>query len=891
MKKVSLIGLTILSALFLTIASCGEPETTSNIPATTAELTTVETTTIEETTVETTTDQTTEGTSVEETSWEPFTPSEEEYGVLLGSFRSTSGTLVVEMEGATFTPDGNYDEVQLTPGAYETIKVDGEELKAVVYKEGYRIHLSSGEYKFVIMETLDEGEWLEYDKFMPETGAFGGAFNLWEAGSTDASNVLRIYGNQYDPDLSVLGGYPIHIMQRSTHGRSYDDAVLHTFFTLENGEYVIAADEYTLEDNEYFGYPFTVTDTGLRYVGDTSDTWYPDFSLLCDRAVDENGKNYQYSYEAESGGLVDVDTYQEYGTYNVASDERGFYFTFGDTDPITFRINANEFTFDNGSEEIGYAPAWTFYADLDNTPRTFEGDGKKITVGFDIDWDTWLYNFALSIDDVAIEGAKLIGARNGIAYLQYQIDDTVYYGYRDSEYSLRIQDQKDNVTIYYDSDYLSHYYVGRFATLTQDGYTTVVIDENRKVYIGGAEAVQGTVERNEDFGIIVIKAGEYSFGLLSEDLGIYILIKDDVTTMFINEEKFDALVGSYLGLVKDGSNQALQYQDHEFTYRGVKATASALTLLSSGAGDYTIAFMLACGTSIYYVAPDFAGAINVYTANNGTLSFTESVLLADKYNEIANGRFIYKSEKYGEEIFDLDETTGMINLTTETGENQAEIVSYDKYMFSHDKNGNVIISVYVNSNGRTVPVPFTYVNNTIVSPTGYIYLNENLFYAQGIWTFGEHILVVDGTTVKLDGDAINVATAKAEDGSYTLSNDEYTFSFAVAEEGAITASVKAGETTTAMTKYEFKTEDWVGTYTGDAENTWELKVNEATGKLTCYKNNAFFMDTFDYVLVDGNVCIKYSTPFGSATFSIAGGNKTVTATGSSIPVPPVPPVL
>jgi len=51
------------------------------------------------------------------------------------------------------------------------------------------------------------------------------------------------------------------------------------------------------------------------------------------------------------------------------------------------------------------------------------------------------------------------------------------------------------------------------------------------------------------------------------------------------------------------------------------------------------------------------------------------------------------------------------------------------------------------------------------------------------------------------------------------------------------------------------------------------------------------MDTFDYVLVDGNVCIKYSTPFGSATFSIAGGNKTVTATGSSTPVPPVPPVL
>ena len=809
-----------------------------------------------------------EESSIPEESSSEFVPSADKYGVLLGEFDGPNGHLSVEVEKATMTTADGQTIADLTPTGFGFVEIGDEVLKTVEYVDGdgyeYRIHLSVGDYKFVEIDFNDEGTWTSIDLYMPDASAFAGCYNLYERGDTSPSNILRLYGNEYD---DALCGYPVRYMYRANYGDLYGTAALHSFFTLEDGEYVLAADEWDLEDREYYGFPFTVTETGLRYVDSAADDWFPDFSLLLDLGVDSEGTIRNYYFDEE---LYDADTYDTIGAPELHHDDDiGFYYTFGD---MTVIFNANTFEIKEDGKDVYYAPIWTFYSNLDYYSRVFADDEHTIEFSLEMNWDTWVYELSVTIDDVAAPNAKFGVAPRGQAYIDLGEGSlgSIYRG--DEHYATLVSAEGEKKNLF-DLDYISSVYAGTIYGVAYGAEIRITVTDDAKYSFNDSDAQQGYFDVDPLYGV-VLNCGDNTL-LVNIDLGYYALVYLESTSAFyfVSEEIYQAEQDTYRGKKEDNGTEVLRISTfNNITYRGAVAENATLGFTQNNNGYIVPIINFNQGQNSYVAVFDMMGALAIYSYENYQYAYLESALSEEDYRALSK-TFLYYSEEYGLEEFTFDGENGVFRITTATTEG-SELVTYDTYMFSHNEDGTLAINIAMTVGEQTIAVPFSFDGEAVYSPTGYAYVEAPYYYAQGVWYYEDMVVVVSGTTITVNGTVENVNHIVSDLGTYIFymaNQDLYQFWLTPTGPNSATLINQGNQ----FAHYDFNVEDWLGEYTGDAENTWELKIDSVTGALTCYKNGSFFMNKYTIVIQDGNVCLQFKTPFGTATFSIANGEKTV----------------
>lgn len=896
MKANKLLLLLTASAL---LASCGGGQQSSSQAGTTSQPETSSQASSAATTSEASGEQTSEQSQVSTDTQEeslPKDPTEEDFGVLLGEFASSFGTLNVELKTVTLEMDGGQSPTvyDVTAAGYEEYSYKSygrtitEELPTVYFgKEDAknRVRLGTGDYKFAVVEYFKDDQWNFFDNFMPKTSAFAGSYNMVAAGSTNPNDVLYFISQDFDYEL---GGYAVKSAHRSSSAFEAIPWAVHTFYTLEDEDYVLAMDFFDLTDEQYFKNPVTLSTTGLRGIDDENDYFFPDFSIMLGKIVDDQGNKFDFDYDYD--GLTDYIAWDVYGEASVLHDENGFYFQFGeDENAIYARFNADELKVTFGENDIRYiAPVFTLFDDLFNSVRSFVAGDLTFTFGSDFDDDLFDYVFITKVNDESVEGTLSADA-NGRAYLSFTYNEKDYEIYRKTEHSINITTD-DGLTLGFEAEYYDEIFLGKFKSFSLGKVTNIEFDEEHQVTVDGQTLANCVYSFDEENEMPIYGNGRFAIGELDTEQGLFAFYIDgELSSLIISEEALTSIYGDYLGKKVENSNVVIEFDENGLSYRGDLVTDLTLALLPLGNGDYAMAFSFSSNENRYLFQPDYMGAANIFQGtSSGGMAFKESILVKDQYLALS-GDYIYHSQEFGEEHFVFSEDG--LKITTAISETEAELVTYDVYQFAHQENGDIIIMIPYEINGQQVAIPFTFDGkHSIYSPDGsYSYLEDTYYNIQGIYYNDDHIITILGDEVIYDGLAVYNPDIVSTAFGNTVTLDEKTY-LDIPKDETPTYNV-LGETPVELSKYVFAEANWYKTYASTKEgdtNTYELKAHPTTGKLTAYKNGEFVMDTYTIVLVDGQPALQFKTPFITLTFC---QNGTVNVIETGVLPPPPPPTL
>ena len=831
----------------------------------------------------------------------PYVPAAADFGPLLyeNGFIGPRGALWINLEETTFV---DFEEEQTiyetTYAGLETYtySVSGksytEELPTVYFGDSARVRLGTGNYKFAMFEKKDSaGKWASDSYFMPYTAEFSGVYNGYEEGSVDPNNVLYLISPEYD---ATIEGFVVKGAYRANKAYATLNWSAQTFFMKEGDQYVVAMDFLDREDGAYFENPVTVSEKGLRVVSDDeslrNDYFYADFSLLSNYLVDVEGHLLNYEYD-ETDGLMDWDTYESFGAAHSHHDENGFYFTFGsDTETnLTVRLNGAGIFANYGDDEIVVlAPLFTLYGSIYAGTCTMSNKDISIEFGYEFDWDTWENVFVCKVNGNAVTGS--LSVANGVACLDFSYENVDYTLLRQSEYSAIVLDSEGGLSYVFDKAYLDSTFAKTFYNITNGVVTEITVNTDGTAVVAGQTINNVAYGYSSEYETIVCQLGGYSIMAIDEELGSFVMVDPTGAMAYIiSGEELNKVLGNYEGSRVGGSNRVISFSLEEgLSYRGQAASALNFSFTLGEDGSIVPILTFVVGTSQYVFLPDFKGAGDIYTVSSksGGYIFVCSCLKTEQFNDLCGDYLYYGSDDYGVEHFTYSAENGLY-ITTSNSSGAAELVAYPTYQFSHDSDGNLVVSIPVNAGGQTIAVPFTQTSkDTIKSPTGYVYLSAEYYAIQGVYYNADHILYVDGTSVYYDGAVYASAVAELTEQGVNLTIDSGVIASFV--NGA--ASLKVGENEPVdLTAYDFVPAAWVGTYTCSDGKTYELKIDSVTGKLTAYIDGAFFWNNFTLVVVDGAVGVKFSALGTTLTFVYDGTNRTVTAQTSGTPVPPPPP--
>ncbi len=825
----------------------------------------------------------------------PYVPKAEDFGPLLyeNGFIGIKGSLSIEMDKSTFTyEEGDPVVLETTYATVQTYSYQYgdnqyvESLPTIYFGDDARIRLGYGNYKFVFFEQKNEsGKWVPQSRYMPATTEFAGVYNGFEEGSVDPNNILYLVSPNFNADIEgydVKGGY------RANGSLSSVNYTVQTFFVQEGDDMIVGMDFLDLSDGQYFQNPLTLSEKGLRSVADDpesrTDYFYADFSLLAEYLVDDKGNLLNYYYDSDDG-LMDSDTWDIYGKAVVHHDAYGFYFTFGDTDPITARLNGAGMSIDYGNGDIrAVAPLFTLYSTISSSTMTLSKEGMTIEFGNDYNYDLWEYEFVCKVNGTSVEHALRIG-NEGAVYISFIYEEVVYALYRQTEYSAVLI--SSDVEYVFDYDYLNSVFVGSFYAIENGVITNVTVNDDGTAKVGSSTFTNVAYDYDAYYDAVVCKFSDYSLIDVDHENGLFALEQGvEDARYLISDGVLQKALGTYKGKKTNNSNVAIEFSMEGLSYRGAQTTGLDFYFTLTDNYEFVAMFTFSRGSAQYYLQADFMGAANVFMVDskNGGISFVESCLLASQYDELC-GDYIFYSEEYGEEHFTYSADNGLW-ITTSHG-SSATLDQYTSYQFSHNNNGQVVVTIAYSAEGTVIAVPFTQTGKyTISSPTGYTYLASEYYQIQGVYYNADHILYVNGTSVSFDGNACPGAAVEGSATNVVLTiNDTNGVIFA---DGA--ASLKSGESDpVALTKYDLVLEDWVGTYTcADDDKTYELKIDPVTGKLTAYINGKFHWNVFSVVLEDGSVALRFSVLGTTVTFIYDGTNRTAKVTSSGAPIPPPP---
>ena len=819
-------------------------------------------------------------------------PTEDNMGVLADMFYSHNGcTLILHADEAQLV--ASEDVLDLVPvGIGEEIytqKAHGitqkEKLPTLLLTAGedeYRAHLSVGDMKSLILEKKNGDKYDKVDTFMPSASEFSGTFTLSERGSLDPNDMIYAFSGIYDAENN---GFPVKAGQRS--GMAYSSIPWYTrsFFARENDGFVKAIDVYDTTDDTYFDTPVKATDTGLHIIGESAeseDYFIPTFSLLLGEVVLDDGTKYTFDYDED--GLMEWDNYTYFGLASLHHDETGYFFTFeeeGET-KVTLDMDADSSLITISGEDHLFAPVFTFF-DL-SLSRTFTGNGARLVMSTDIDFDTWQTIYVVTFNGAETTDAKLFCDSDCQAKLSFVFEEQTYVVERYKAYVATLI-APEEIYILYDVEHYDEQYEHTFLSFVSGTFTVYKVQDGA-IYVNGSKTEVGQYEYNYEYETVSFVTESYQVIAVDPERGLFFMIHDLELIFLITDEAMELNYGEYVS-----HGQTVLTVDKSGV-DPVGATAGAtLRMVQDGIGQLMPVFVF----GDLAVGFDYMGAAAIYNVSAaGEMTLRETCITSSAYADLV-GRYIYDGGAYERpEVFEFTQDGVLTVDTDDAGE--LKPVEYE-YVFSHNGEGALVVSILVDVGGQTLMVPFTKTADGILSPgpNSYTYMREEYIPIQGTYycvtdeVSGEGVVIsVDGANVVINGETVS-ATVSQEDGCVNVVVEGYgRFAYVVTQEGVTVTYTPDGGDPIKMTKSEFDLAIVCGEYTvGD--DVYTLEYSFETDTFTVLKNGEFFWNQYDLVVKDGHLCARFATPFGKVYFyAEEGEGHIIVEEGALPPLPPVP---
>ena len=824
------------------------------------------------------------------------------------SFVSAKGELFVGLEGASYTDRETDKETVLIPTAMEEVEysykaglvIKKETLPTLVFgpeynDETYRLHLSTGERKTVILEKEEDGAFVKVDELIPNIREFAGSFNGLGGDMMSSKNLVYLFTSEFDEENE---GFPIRIYYQYD---LYETRLVNkSFYVNVDGTYLKVIDSFDLSDGAFFDIPVIAAEEGLAYLPESLEDdlytcWYPDLSPILNDMVDDEGGTYYFDYDYDDG-LSDWVSYAEYSTYTLLHDPQvGYSFAFtSDEDPeetLEFVINADYFYMETADTYhlLGRRDSFFAYSFADyGGDRTFTDGEHSIHMALDIDWDTWETIDVFEYDGESLD-AKLVALYGGKAALSFETteDEVVHSNLlvADNDYLGHMITDGESSAVWFDGPYYTSIFAGSYFGFNDEGdLLTFEVTEDLTV-TDGVNSSQGKFVYNAYYESIFLSFGEegYVFAPMLPELGLYVILDDEenVTNVFLNEDLASSLQGNY---VLNGKN-ILTYALDKITYKGVDLDYQ-ISSLSNGDGTYTLVFFATFEDDPIYFLVDLNGAFTIWS-NSGTVG----TAIKEEYWREAFGNYVYCNDD-GELEYLILSGDGTLSLTTynaETGD--PEMVDYN-YTFGFDEKGNLVL--YVITEKGTAAFTKTDLGFTIGNIT---YLSEDYYVAQGTYYNAENnfVITVDGDKVYVNGvlDSSAKFTKDEETGATQIVlSDGAKITYGDGESGITYRAdpeVAGSLVEFTLTNFRYDLADYVGSWT-NGDDTYTLELTEFGYQMK--KNGAFFASSYVITIVEGHVCITFKTPFGSISLYLEDGAVKAIIEGSSLPpAPPAPSIL
>lgn len=572
-----------------------------------------------------------------------ITPTDDELGVLKGTFNGGEGVLTVSnsriaLKGKELNFDLPINEIK-----DEDLKVNNGKVVYFGKDNLYRLYLSDLYVKKPVLETKGENGYEEVGSFMPTIDEFAGSY------------FLPIYGEtNYNPDYTsiFIGGEfdfdrQLYYSTFSFLNNKYNNLNTYYFnsgFREIEGKLVKTIDQYDYADDTLIGSYLLGTKDDKKFL-QAADEVSSNFILgeapFNISYFGENG-NLNFIYDATKNTTTLDD--KEY-TIAISSDEKGALYTLTSGDTVRkFRATSFGISEIVGDKLVDYA---------------FDGNEKYIAGEFTSS------EFKASID---IENKKAVinGKEASFEYvlrekrkaIEVTIDEKTYtiFGFKD--------DTADNYVIRLQLDGVNYYLVNKelntslfVGTHVNKGFQQkekIVIDENLQfTYNDTTKPVDLEYDVLSDSVFIQFEDQNQTFKFHLEDdaLGAFILESETDEKVFLPEESLAKFDGSFTTKIQP-----------ELVFENEKATLNGKTY------DYRIDLVFEQKTFANYInltisqgainrtfIMDSLGTIAEYKGvkeDNG-LNFTDTYIKESDANSLI-GRYSLLT-KYGEENFEFKE--------------------------------------------------------------------------------------------------------------------------------------------------------------------------------------------------------------------------------------------
>ena len=822
--------------------------------------------------------------------------NDKDYGYMLDSFKGVDGSLVIQKDFATLTNKDGEKKLYPTDIKQEEISYDVEDydesgakitknVKETVYSiyygkqrndDDYRVTLTASELKFVSFEKKVDGNYVSQALYTVEAPMFAGTYNgVDEFEFSDYNNCVVIDNIMKSYDNAKLPGYQMN----TYHAGNYMDTsiIVVPGLYFYNDTVAIVADFLDLSDGEFFGFNLFPDASGNLYnflAGKVYSGYYADPTMFLTDVVDEDGNVHNNSYEVTyddnytaTGITAIIDGKEATFSKERTIDGVEYTFTFEDKSTITMTSSINNFTFTDGKEEHIFAPTSTGFQLDYNETNFVTGDFKtKLTMYYDIDWDTFEDIEVFQVNGVDISNKKVFADEDGRVATTFDASGESYKLKKINSFIGTIS--YGNYSGYvFQKEHYNDVFGDTFAN-PLSGIQIVVDDFNYS--INESESKQGELYLDETLDSVGFKMGDYSIFCLDSNEDIYVLSnKTGDFDYLLKKSKLDNLEGTY---TSDGKT-TVRYNDGKL-YLNDQETQYNIVLI-----NLNFTYKYALSTSYGYFVPNFVGTIDYYVPQDEQLMYAGSFIGEKVFNSFKG---VYSSlGDYGVEHITFTDD-GKFLLDTPDG--KGGLIKDVEYPYSFSSDGTrYTIHAYVETAQGTADVPFVKTDYALVLETANLfYIDDRLFELRGAYGDGStNTIFIVEDKIYINNLAQNIRSVAKENNVTTITTNTHVITATFDAAGNyVLKSRKTSEDEGAAITYtdvNKKFADYKGVkFVIDEKDylTIEASYSSITNAISVQvkKTGAFFAPSV-YACYSGNeLVLRAQTPFGKYNLYYDGDN-------------------
>lgn len=795
--------------------------------------------------------------------------TEEDYpSGYLGTFYSPSGTMIIDAESLILSGEVN---LSLTPKEIVPYLTNNY---AVIYEDAdsntYRGYISNGEGLY-ILQRLEGTEYITIDDFQPSIYMYNGSYTAF--GDSDIYNntliITDTYSSTYDAFLvdSVFFSWGLTRNPMYYYAKSY--------FVKRNNQNVVAIDLYDYEDDYlYYSLVLRVEDNVAildDYSYEQYEAYYSDVMLLYGEYFVDEDTTISFDYEAS----YDEATYTssinnvvgfEGKTYNLALgyDTSVYYLLTEGSEEIIIRPTYNGISLTREGETIAYP-----YNDYSRLIGDFENE--NISYSFD----------GISLKINGQEADYQIVNDDGTIALKTTIDNEDYYFYEFKQNEALICKYDDNETYVVNYTLYQSYFVNTFVSKTLDGVKEFTIDSSFNVTMDNKTAEGYLVyDPLEEYPSVnfTIDDIEYTFSLLELSINAYTLSDNVDTSYYFTRSVFDEIINTYTS-----GKESLNITSSSIDYKGVSLSYEIRPYYYSYLFSYRIGIYFTYQDVDHYFEYSNEGQLIDYNVETGV---SENSYIPTSDFESLLGRYVFLGV-YGLEGFEMKEDGTFYVDVVNSNSTGLETIEPNYYLQKTQTNEGIQLTIAFEYDGYII---YIYKDGYSYLTFGLNYLDERLYDINGAYINSSSLSVIhlNGQDLYIDGEETTFKTITSENNLTTLTlEDDSTLVF-----DNVNHTVTYNEVT--YTLHDIDMSKYLGDYDYNGTTYTLETVSALNGSVIGYSLSSSDYDVmtdYNFVYYNGSLALHFSSLSGDF-YLIEGEDGTISLTFvSSIPIPPLPPIL